>query len=263
MHELPDGWLEAARDRVSRRSYDGARIEPDVLGQLAEHCESFRPADPVRAALIERAPDTIFKGIVGSYGSIKGAPSALAFVGPAADDREPAALGYTGQAAVLEATRLGLDTCWVGGFFYPGKASKLVELHGGETVHAVSPLGHASASLSGAERVAYRQKADKPKPRKPLDEIAPGYGAWPEWAREGATLARLAPSAYNRQPWRFRFENGRIIVSHDGDEPKKFSKRRDCGIAMLNFEVGARAAGVAGGWEYLRHGRDVAQFVTG
>jgi hypothetical protein len=31
---------------------------------------------------------------------------------------------------------------------------------------------------------------------------------------------------------------------------------------MLNFEVGARRAGVSGHWELLEHGNDVAAFVV-
>ncbi|HHY93759.1 MAG TPA: nitroreductase, partial [Firmicutes bacterium] len=35
-------------------------------------------------------------------------------------------MGYTGEAVVLEATALGLATCWVGGFFRPEVAARLL-----------------------------------------------------------------------------------------------------------------------------------------
>ena len=38
------------------------------------------------------------------------------------------------------------------------------------------------------------------------------------------------------------------------------SKRLDCGIAMLHFELGAREVGASGSWQLLS-GRDVALWV--
>jgi nitroreductase len=73
--------------------------------------------------------------------------------------------------------------------------------------------------------------------------------------------ARRAPSARNRQPWRFRIE-GEAVTVFTGSEKQngKLSPRLDCGIAMLHFELGARAAGLAGRWELL-DAPDVARYV--
>jgi hypothetical protein len=102
--------------------------------------------------------------------------------------------------------------------------------------------------------------------RKAVEEIAPGFDPelWPAWAAEGVRLARAAPSAVNRQPWRFELEaasavatptanpTGAVIVSAatKGGEGN-ISRRLDCGIAMLHFEVGARLMGAHGRWEVL------------
>ena len=85
--------------------------------------------------------------------------------------------------------------------------------------------------------------------RRPLETIAPGVGGWPAWAVEGVEAARLAPSALNRQPWRFELEAGAVVlrVDHPRDT-HRIPKRLDCGIAMLHFELGARAAGAPGTW---------------
>ena len=255
-----DEWIDPARHRVSRRSFDGNPIAEGTLASLEQTVASLCTGKGMRVHVIRKAPEDLFKGVIGSYGRISGAPSALAFVSQASDKDAAVEIGYLGQAAVLEATRLGLDTCWVGGFFNPGRVAKLVQMRAGEEVRAVSPLGYARSMLSGAEKRFYRMKQDKPKPRKSLDDIAPGYASWPEWARDGVAIARLAPSAYNRQPWRFREENGSIIVSFESPDTPKISKRVGCGIAMLNFDVGARQAGVSGRWELLNHGNDVASF---
>ena len=64
--------------------------------------------------------------------------------------------------------------------------------------------------------------------------------------------ARLAPSARNRQPWRFRVRDGAITITEDGRPALPgISKRLDCGIALLHLELGARAAGVSGRSELL------------
>ncbi|MBM3310011.1 MAG: nitroreductase, partial [Candidatus Aminicenantes bacterium] len=72
------------------------------------------------------------------------------------------------------------------------------------------------------------------------------------WPLKALEAARLAPSATNRQPWRFEVGDGSITVRIDGGrEGGRFSKRLDCGIAMLHLELGARAAGVDGRWVFL------------
>ena len=255
-------WAHAAKERRARRSFDGSRVDEAALDELEHHCEGFAPSDQARTVLIRRAPESIFAGVVGSYGRIRGASSALVMLGQAGDGHGRELAGYIGQAAVLAAMQLGLDTCWVGGMFHPGRVLKLVRMHAGEKVYAISPVGYAEEKLSGPERRVYRMKSGTPKSRKPLDEIAAGWQAWPAWTHAAVRAARIAPSAMNRQPWRFRWEGGAMVVSFEGSDTPKISKRLDCGIAMLNAEVGLRSGGMSGQWELLDHGTDVARFVA-
>lgn len=258
-------WLEAARVRHSRRSYDGTTIAEETMAALDDFCRHFLPAPVARAQLIRSAPADIFTGIVGGYGRVTGAPSAVAFTGTKGAPGVEMAVGYTGEAFVLEATRLGLGTCWIGGFFKPGRVTGILEMAGGEQVFAVSPVGTPSEALTGFEKVVKTVKTTGgATPRKPAEEIAPGCHSWVPWARAGVDAARIAPSAANRQPWRFRYEDGRVVVSFDGQEiAQKVSKKVDCGIAMLHFELGARLAGVTGEWQRIDRGADVAMFVLG
>jgi len=78
--------------------------------------------------------------------------------------------------------------------------------------------------------------------------------------KKAVEAARLAPSAVNRQPWRFAIQGDSIVVGADSDKDAgRISKRLDCGIAMLRLELGALAAGVRGRWEFLPHPQ-VARF---
>lgn len=260
-------WADAIAVRRSTRTYDGSPVAPDVLDRLESLCASLPAPEVARIIVVREAPQDIFTGVIGGYGRITGAPSALFVIGTETAFSVQESAGYLGEAAVLEATALGLGTCWVAGFFDRDRASALVDLAPGERVLAVSPLGNAPARPPGRDRLFKR--ALKAHQRKPLEEIAPGLdpATWPAWAVNGVRLAQMAPSAVNRQPWRFGFEvcgparetlpqgslpSGAVTVSavQKGYEGK-ISRRLDCGIAMLHFEVGARAMGASGEWEVL------------
>jgi hypothetical protein len=202
------------------------------------------------------APRRLFTGIIGSYGRVTGECAALVFVTSGSSPVADVHCGYTGEGIVLEAHARGLGTCWIAGSFSRSVANQSAGLGAGERVRAVSPVGLPAAALSGAERLLYGQ--GRPKHRKALEVIAPGIETWPEWAVAGVRAARIAPSAMNRQPWLFRYEDGSVVVSLNAAAPGM--GRIDSGIAMLHFELGARAEGSDGTWEILS-GDDVARWV--
>lgn len=251
----PSMWLAAVFSRRSRRAYDGPPSDQQ-LSRLGEVAADFRPFDDARAVVIDEVPPSLFTGVIGSYGRVTGARSALAFI---ADSRSPHAdehCGYTGEGVVLEAHAMGLATCWIGGLFSREQSRRLVDLREGEVIRAISPVGPASPKATDAEKILYGH--GRPKRRRPIEEIARGHCRWPEWAVWGVEAAQLAPSAMNLQPWRFRYENGAVVV---GAAPGlKGFRRLDCGIAMLHFELGARSEGSDGAWEPLEH-PDVARWV--
>jgi hypothetical protein len=256
-------WLAAVARRHSRRAFDGTPVDSAQLDTLDAVCAGFRPYPDARTVLVRTPSVDVFQGVIGSYGKVTGAPHLLLFIGDERSDTCDQHVGYAGQAAVLEATVLGLDTCWVGGFFNVARTSQLVDLAPGERVLAVSPLGHATEGLSLSER-GMQSMAGAHK-RKSVAQIAPGSpgGGWRDWAVAAVETARLAPSAVNRQPWRFRCDAGALVIARDSAlEFPRVTKRLDCGIAMLHAELGARATGVDGAWRELGNGLDVARFVT-
>lgn len=244
-HLMAERMLAALPLRHARRSYTGERVAANDLAALAAFIDTWRPWPDARCVLVEDAPPSLFMGVIGSYGGISNAPSALAFIGSNAE----ATVGYTGEAAVLAAAAHGLDTCWVAGVFSPRVVGALVPLTAGERVMAVSALGYASPTAPVRERLLFG--AGKPKKRRALDEIAPGHGSWPAWARAAVAAAQIAPSAMNRQPWRFELsEEGLTVSSAVADLPRA-PGRLDCGIAMLHAELGAFGEGVTGTWRLL------------
>ena len=234
--------------RTSRRGYEPDRaVNPSTLESLERLADELRPWPGARFGVVREAPPDLFTGLLGSYGRVSGAPSAFIFVGTDGAPNADAALGYVGEVAVLAATAAGLGTCWIAGSFDRNVAVNLTELGPEERVYGVSPIGYAKtrggdALLSGW-RALHR--------RKPLTTIAPGCETWPGWARAAVEAARLAPSAVNRQPWRFSYgpDTG-LVASVVPGGSGTLAPELDVGIAMLHAEVAATAAGCPGTWVF-------------
>lgn len=145
-------WHEALLRRRSRRLYEPRPLSGEVLDRLTAACNEFRPFDRARAVLIEHS-ENVFKGIIGAYGKIRDAPFFFAFIGDTGDRYVQEKAGYTGEGIILEATSLGLGTCWVGKSFDRGIASSLVTLKERERVLAVAAVGYAAGETSFEERL--------------------------------------------------------------------------------------------------------------
>jgi len=251
--EIPASrWFEAMERRRSRRSFEPRAVEAYLLEDLRKVCLQFRPFSYARAVLVEQSPDEVFKGAIGSYGKVKGAPAFIAFIGNMDSPNVQEQLGYLGEGIILEATTLNLATCWVGGFFRPELAASLAGTNKGEKVLAVTPIGYAWQDWSIEEKIM--AGFGRNHLRRPLAEIVGGLeeSKWPDWMRMALNAARLAPSAVNRQPWRFQLEPESITVSVDNlKDSFHISKRLDCGIAMMHLEVAIRHFRKEGRWEFL------------
>jgi len=163
--------------------------------------------------------------------------------------------GYLGEGVILEATSLGLNSCWVGGFYRRESVLKQIDIQDDERVLAITPIGY---SKEEANRVGVSSKRYR---RKDIDKlVTSGNVSDNEWVKTALEAVRIAPSAANRQPWRFQIRDDSIIVaSNKQREGFRVSRRLDCGIAMLHLELGALVSGVKGSWEFLEH-PDVASY---
>ena len=171
-------------------------------------------------------------------------------------------VGYTGEGIILEATALGLNTCWVAGFFRPESVASLIEIGSKERILAVTPVGYARKFESLEEKLM--TGFGRTHKRLSISRLVNGIEIvkWPEWARASLEAAGLAPSAINRQPWGFDVQDGSITVYvRTGGPEFNISKRLDCGIAMLHIEVAALNCGVRGDWQFLK-APQVARFST-
>ena len=253
-------WYGAIAERHSYRNYLAKAVEPEKLARLSSLCMEISRA-AARAVVIEQPFEMVSRGIIGAYGKITGAPAYAAFVVNTSHPYHRQLAGYVGEGIVLEAVSLGLATCWVGGYFLPRVVASHITLVRNEQVLAVTPLGYRTPELALKDRL-FKAMARSRK-RKPLADLTNGLQQekWPAWIRAGLEAARVAPSAVNRQPWRFLVEQEAVILSVDsGRDDYRIPKRLDCGIAMLHFELGARHVGYPGSWHCLKLPQ-VARFV--
>lgn len=247
-------WHEAIPIRHSRRTYTHQLIPADYLKQLTSACQNFRPfGDTAYGVVVTTPPDDVFRGLLGSYGKVTGAQAYIAFIGNTDDRFVEEKVGYVGEGLILEATALGIHTCWVGGFFKRELVGQHISLRKQEKVFAITPIGYSPDHYSLTEKVLV--SIAKSKRRKAGSVLCSGLPSsqWKAWQRVALENARIAPSAVNRQPWRFEVRESEILLSVDTEKEglKDVTRRLDCGIALLHLDVGARSGGVVPGIEFL------------
>lgn len=178
-------------------------------------------------------------GIAGYKGHMIDAPSYIVLLSTVAD-RYIENAGFVGQELIFKATEIGVDSCWV--TFTDSKAVKeKLNLVSDKEVVGIIALGFeenkgkaAKASLNPAYRLG-------------LDEIVYlnewGKGADNTTLEERGILdafayARLAPSAWNKQPWRFLIHGGNVILAVKKDEEiYSYEEKIAAGIIMLFFQA--------------------------
>jgi hypothetical protein len=122
----------------------------------------------------------------------------------------------------------GLNTCWVGVSF--SKIGSAVQIEIGEEFVAAISLGFGLTQ-------------GLPHTSKSIEDLCDGLGVAPSWFRRGVECAMLAPSALNRQNFRFEYACGRVRAVNR----KAICSDLDLGIAKLHFEIGAGKENVR--WE--------------
>ena len=148
------------------------------------------------------------------------------------------------EALVLEATSMGLGTCWLGAGFYPDIINRNVDLQTDEAVHCVISIGKANLPAFAPKRKELVKVCG-------MDEAQLGQlGAW---QKEAVLAARLAPSAINQQPWKIVADKTSVSILETTVLYKKYAPL-DRGICMLHAAVGAAKAGRTGLWKKVDGG---------
>ncbi len=235
--------------RRSVRAYDGRPLDESTKEQLLSFAKDIQnPFNiPVEFKLLDAKKDGLVCPVVSGTdlyvgGKIKNVPNASV------------AFGYSFEAFVLYAQSIGLGTVWLGGTMNRAAFEKAMELSEDEMMPCASPLGYAAKKMTVRESMM--RKAVKADERLPFEELF-FDGSWEapltrdragELA-EPLEMARLAPSAVNKQPWR-------VVVADNTahfylKRSKGFSREGkldmqmiDMGIALCHFALAAKANGL-------------------
>ncbi len=254
--------FEAIERRVSTRSFDGRPFEEAVSAALQGAAkEASAVATPFghRVRLAMYAGDSNGARVrLGTYGLISGVSVFLV----AAVARSPGGmedLGYVVEKFVLEATKLEIASCWIGGVFDRSKSGAILGVSGQEIVPAVIALGRPAARRSLPDRII--TSSAKSRNRQPLEAIAfldtGSLTTLDSSILRVLEATRWAPSASNKQPWRFiGSRSGKSwLLCLDEDWVYNNSlgdahiQNIDMGIAMRHFEEAARALSIPGSWK--------------
>ena len=213
--------IEAVRARHSVRKYVDRPIAADAVTALQSEIEKSNAASGLHIQLVLDEPKAFASGIL-KYGAFSGVKNYLVMAGPKGEAAQES-IGYYGERLVLLAQTLGLHSCWVGLTYK--KIPGTFTLAEGEVVYCVISLGY------GAEEGVQH-------PLKPLAKFYETEGEAPAWFLSGVEAAVLAPTAINRQKFKF------ILHGDNKVEAKALSSlvgytRLDLGIVRYHFEIGA------------------------
>lgn len=213
-----DSIIQVIETRKSVRSFTDETPSADIL------CRCGAESSPYLKVVDAAA---IGNGRVGTYGVISGRPAYVAVV---CKDDEQVQAGIDGERMVLALTELGIGTCWLGGTFSRQRVTEAVAVPDGARCVTVIAAGYARQHRGLVERVM-RTSVRADHRMCVSDFIIAGVA--PRELDSALEAVRLAPSACNRQPWRFAFNlSGSIDVY--GTPSDSFMKL-DVGIALAHF----------------------------
>jgi len=222
--------LEAIEKRQSRRGYQGTPIAAARIKQLQVLIEQYNKSGNLTLQFIEDGREA-FQGFNLGYGMFSGVRSYLAMVGKTADLHLKEKVGYYGELLVLESTKFGLGTCWVGGTFNRNHCP--CKVNEDETLVCLITVGNANEKKGFRENAIYKLAH---RGTKSLEQLYSCDAPTPDWFLEGMKAVQKAPSAINQQPVYFTFKKDTVTaeVKHtDNHQPI------DLGIAKAHFEIAA------------------------
>lgn len=221
--------LEASEIRISRRAYVPEPISPEKKAVLQKIIDDICARSGLHIELMEDGEDCF--SLIKSYGMFSGVKNYFALAGKNDDPKMHEKVGFFGEELVLEATRLGLGTCWVAGSY--DKSSSSFRLADGEAFSCVISVGETKESESRKEKLIAGIIKTK---RKSAAEMSKNLDSAPDWFRKGVECATLAPSARNKQPVVFEYTPDGVKATVSGS----FSFNKiDLGIAEYHFELGS------------------------
>ncbi len=222
--------FEAIEKRSSRRSYLNTAIESGKMVKMKEAIQKYNTVSGMSIQLIENGSKA-FRNFGKSYGMFSGVRSIIALVGKTSDQNLQEKAGYYGELLVLEASIIGLGTCFVGATYDKKNCPCIVE--DDETLVCVITIGNVDDSPGWKERMIHKMNH---KGQIQLEGLFDSDQELPSWFIKGMRAVKAAPSAMNRHVPKFSYKSGTVCAYVDKTDGFNLV---DLGIAKANFEIAA------------------------
>ena len=209
---------EAIRERHSVRQYKDLPINAEAKASLEALVKECNAESGLNIQMIYDDPDC-FNTFLAHYGKFSNANNYIAMVGNKSIKNLEELSGYYGQKIVLEAQRLGLNTCWVAGTYGKGKCK--ADKAKGEKILCVISIGYGETTGSAHTSKPVEKLCDVPESERP------------DWFKDGLEAALLAPTALNQQKFKVSLKNGEPVITTKRGPMTKI----DLGIVKYNFEI--------------------------
>lgn len=215
--------IEAIAARHSVRHYTNQPIEIEKVKHLQQLVEEYNALSGLHIQLITNEPRSFGESFFARYGKFSGVTCYFAMIGKKSNSLHET-VGYYGEKLVLEAQRMGLNTCWVGLSYK--KISTVMSINDGEKLVCLISLGYGIT-----QGVDHKRKAPHKVSKSNLKTA-------PQWYKQGVACALLAPTAINQQKFKFELITGNRVRAKAGIGPYA---KVDLGIVKYHFELGAGA----------------------
>lgn len=236
---------EAIKKRKSIRNYSDEEIPKTKLEEIKKKINSPDPLyEDIKMDVHLKKREEVqegIKGIIGGYGEIE-SPYYL-IISSEQKDGYLENIGYTLEEIVLELTKMEIGTCWIGSHKDEEELEKRINKEKKQKIVIMIGFGYPNQKSE-----LYRDP-EKIK-RKDIPELIINHEGLENWENP-LESARLAPSAMNRQPWRFLIKENELdlyikkrsriinkIINKFGNLEKM--NRIDAGISLKHIEIAAK-----------------------
>ena len=242
---------DAILNRVSTRTYQKGFLTKTETAQIQLIVDEYKEFKGPFGNSFDFTFTTNEKKLLGgkkisTFGLIKNVP---AFVGGISEGTLESLVdfGYVFEYMILEFTKIGLDTCWLGGTFKRKDYHK--GLRNNEIIPAITPVGHKANNRSIIDKI-FRTVAQSQN-RLDFSVLVKEYITEEALALDvddpissSLDLVRRGPSASNKQPWRIFVDKEYIhfflkrTPKYKGTALGYDIQALDIGIALSHFEIG-------------------------
>ncbi len=218
--------INIINDRFSCRVYNNKHIGRSVINALDHICHVVNKKSGLLTMLVEEGRSGL--GTIATFGTISGARSAILLKGDPNDDNLLEKIGYYGAEILLEATKFGLNTCFMTSTYSKQGFLNYID---NEELIAVIIIGYGEkkSTFIGTFANIFMKKGKK--------SISERFnGTLDTRIEKGLNCVLKAPSAMNKQGTTFDNTSGNLVAKVGGTKPQDII---DMGIAKKFFEIGA------------------------